>query len=670
MPSFTEGSLNVLALNNPGVYVGVQPPTPNPTIPSSNIEAFVGVASWGPVDSVVKFSSPAGCAIKLGVPQVRSFDIASYAEAAYQMGAAAAYAAVRVTDGTDTAATCALPNNAGEATAFYTGSLGNQIQIMFQPSAAAGGYSAIVSFPGLTAQRYDNIQQAVSAVDVTAGSGYAAVPSAAVAAPTGAAGAVPAVIQPTLAAVSGTVVAGGTGFAVNDTVTLGNGVVIKVLTVNSGAIATFSITNPGKIVSGAVPSTVGYQTATSGAGTGAKINLTWGLGTPTIVNPGYGYTAAPAIVLTGGSPTVAGSLTAVVSFWAALAYALANGTTQTGPSKLIIFTPGTSTAVPVTGTAYSFSGGTDGAAGVTEAELLGQDTAPRTGMYALRSSGFDAFTICDLVDETTWATQYAFAQSEAGLAVVADTEGDSIEQAVSDRSGAGVDSSYIWIIDGDYPTFYDTQLGYSRIINPCAIALGLLGNLSPEQSPINKELPAVIATISSQSGIIIADADESVAQNGGIDLIGQSVDLAEDYFSFLTGRNASSNSAANGVEYTRLTNFLVKLLEQNGKSVVGRLQSIQVNDPTRAAADATISSALQALASPNAGSNGYGMIDAFSTQCDLNNNPPNLQAMGFLFLYVKVRYLNVVRYFVVQLSGGGNVTVSVQSNQPSPSQFQ
>ena len=63
------------------------------------------------------------------------------------------------------------------------------------------------------------------------------------------------------------------------------------------------------------------------------------------------------------------------------------------------------------------------------------------------------------------------------------------------------------------------------------------------------------------------------------------------------------------------------------------------------------------------------MIDAWSVQCDLTNNPPALQARGYLFAYCTVRYLNEVRYFVVKLAGGGNVTVTTQSAPPSPTQF-
>jgi len=141
------------------------------------------------------------------------------------------------------------------------------------------------------------------------------------------------------------------------------------------------------------------------------------------------------------------------------------------------------------------------------------------------------------------------------------------------------------------------------------------------------------------------------------------------YYSFATGRNASSNTAANGIEYTRMTNFLIRTSQSKAAgSFVGRLQSIQPNDMTRAQAKALFDGLSAQLASPQVGLgiNGQGMIDIpWLVTCDLTNNPPNLQALGYLFLYWQVRYLNVVRYFVVKFMGGGNVTVNVQSTPPS-----
>ena len=70
------------------------------------------------------------------------------------------------------------------------------------------------------------------------------------------------------------------------------------------------------------------------------------------------------------------------------------------------------------------------------------------------------------------------------------------------------------------------------------------------------------------------------------------------------------------------------------------------------------------------GINGQGIIDTpWMVICDLTNNPPALQAQGYLFLYWQVRYLNVIRYFVVKFQGGGNVTVTAQSTAAVAAQF-
>jgi hypothetical protein len=203
-------------------------------------------------------------------------------------------------------------------------------------------------------------------------------------------------------------------------------------------------------------------------------------------------------------------------------------------------------------------------------------------------------------------------------------------------------------------------------VSPTAVYQGLVGNLSPEQSPINKALIGVSATQTSQTGVLTSDAEESVAQTGGVDFIGRSAALNQDFFSFMTGRNASSNTAANGDEYTRLTNFLIRSLEGAAtRNIVGKLQSIRADDPTRTKAAAVLNSFFADLASPEFGSDGYGMIDQFAVQCDERNNTPTTVARGFLFAYCAVRYLATVRYFVIKLAGGNNVSVTVQDRAPT-----
>ena len=227
---------------------------------------------------------------------------------------------------------------------------------------------------------------------------------------------------------------------------------------------------------------------------------------------------------------------------------------------------------------------------------------------------------------------------------------------------------------GDWPTFYDSYNGVSRLINPAAFGIGINGNLAPNQSPLNKPLHGISATQRSSLGQTYSETELSLINQGGIDVIMPPQQSPGGYyFSFATGRNASSNTAANGIEYTRMTNFLIRASQSKAAgSFIGKLQSIQPNDQTRTQAKALFDGFSAQLASPQVGTgiNGQGMIDTpWFVQCDLNNNPANLQALGYLFLYWQVRYLNVIRYFVVKFQGGGNVTVTAQSQPPSPSQF-
>lgn len=667
MPAFRDGTVNILGIVNPGVYVDQILPTPFLTGVPTNIEGVVGVGQWGPVGSAQFFSTPDDCAAIFGVPQVRTYDLPSYVQTAVQQGTGMGFCGVRVTDGQDAAATATVQSTGGTMTARYTGSRGNQIGVTFQSTPMSGAYAAIVSFPGRQPERFDNIMQALQSVTVVPGTGYTSVPAVTVSDPQAKVGGIKAQVNATLKVISATVGAGGTGYVTSDTVTLANGVILTV-TASAGVVTAATVTNPGSLASGNVPTNPVPVVSTSGSGTNATFTLVWGLGAPTIVSSGAGYSSMTLTLSSAGG--TGGTYTPVTSFWAALAYAINNGTPQRGRSKYVVFTAGSSTTAPTLNTSITLSGGKDGASGVTTAIMVGSDVLPRTGMYALRSTKCDAFALADVTDPTTWAAQLAFAISESMLAVTATASSDTIANAITTRTTNGIDDPSIWILEGDYPTVYDATNGLSRLVSPQAVALGLLGNLSPEQSPINKRLNAVIATQTSQTGVMTSDADEAQAQEGGIDFIGKSNALDQDFFSFMTGRNASSNTAARGIEYTRLTNFIIKSLEGSAaRSIVGKLQSVRADDPTRAKASAILNSFFAAMKDPASGSDGYGMIDDFAVQCDLNNNPPNLQALGFLFAYCTVRYLNVVRYFVIKLAGGGNVSVSVQQTQPTIAQF-
>lgn len=518
--TFLDGQQNLASLSVPGVYVDIIPPQPTIIGAPTNRQGLVGVASWGPLNAPQMFSTPDECASKLGVPIIRKYDLASYVWAATNVGKAIAFAGIRVSDGTDTAATVAVQTNCLTLTGKYTGTRGNLIKFRLIKGTAANSYSAIIAFPGRAPEVFNNIK----------GSGNA--------------------------------------------------------------------------------------------------------------------------------------------LWVAIAAAINGGNTERGPSNCVVAAAGAGTTAPTLDTDVTLTGGTDGAS-IADTNLIGSDVSPRTGMYALRRSGVDAFTLCDLSDATKWGAIDAFALSESCTAIVATTSGDTISSAVAARTTNGLDDFPTWLLVGDYPTFYDSQNGVSRLVSPAAFGIGILGNLSPELSPLNKQLRGISQTQTSQTGATYSDAELAIAENGGVDLIvGPPTTPGGDYYTFITGRNASSNGSANGIEYTRMTNFLARSFQSKAAgSIVGRMQSIRPDDQTRADAKALIDGFLASIQDPAMGSNGNGMIDQFYTQCDLSNNPPALQARGFLFLYAAVRYLNVVRYFVIKLAGGGNVQITTQLTPPTPAQF-
>ena len=188
MPVFTQGSANPAALTVPDVYVNVQAPPVGPVGGApSNILGIVGTANWGPVNSAMLVGYSQATAA-FGPVQNRARDLLTHTTIAGQNGASI-FALVRVTDGTDTAATSTIagataafwtavaaavnqgqgiqraPSNLVVATAAaaltltakYTGTRGNQLQAVFTTGSAANTFKLTLSLPGLVPETFDNI---------------------------------------------------------------------------------------------------------------------------------------------------------------------------------------------------------------------------------------------------------------------------------------------------------------------------------------------------------------------------------------------------------------------------------------------------------------------------------------------------------------------------------
>jgi|HubBroStandDraft_1064217.scaffolds.fasta_scaffold03884_5 hypothetical protein len=593
-----QGALNTTALIVPDAYVQIIPPAFNyfNGLPT-NIVGIVGTAAWGPVNTPVTIGSMQGYAQQFGALQNRKYDLGTQLATAVQQGANN-FRCVRVTDGSDTAAAVTL---------------------------------------GLAGT-----------------------------------------VTPTTA---------GTGNAVNDVLTLSNGVTVKVTAVASGGVTAAVVESLGVVTASATGLGVASST---GAGTGAVFSLsvvdqialtslyTGSLGnlTQVTLSAGSSSTAAtPSYKLTVAMPgvqevfdNIAGTGTGAAlwtSFWTNLANAVNNGITALrGPSRLIVAGAGTSPAAPLLGT-YSLAGGSDGAlspalgGNVTAATLVGQDSLPRKGMYALRTLGCSVAWLADADDDTQWANQVEFATSEFVYVIGTGPSADTISNALAAKQSAGIDSPWFKLIFGDWVYWSDTVNNVLRLVSPQGFIGGLLGNLAPQNSSLNKPMQGIVGTqktgpaANGNSAYAYADLQQLIG--GGIEVVANPCP-GGNYFGAQSGHNSSSDATRNTDAYTRLTDYISTSLGAASGVFVGQLQTAQQQLNAKAAINAFFQS-LQ-----DAGQIGTSSGSAaYNVTLDSTNNPAARVALGYEQADIQVSYLNVVEKFLVNFQGGGSVQIA--SNQ-------
>ena len=144
---------------------------------------------------------------------------------------------------------------------------------------------------------------------ITPGSGFTNVATVSLA-PSGGTGSGLQAVATSLKAVSATVVNQGTsGYAVSDTITLTNGVVLTVASVSSGKVATVTVSTPGSF-SGQVATNPVAQASTSGSGVGTPtFNVSYGINAAQITDSGN-YTVAPSMTVTDSAGGTGASIAA------------------------------------------------------------------------------------------------------------------------------------------------------------------------------------------------------------------------------------------------------------------------------------------------------------------------------------------------------------------------
>jgi len=509
MPVVQQGAINTTALLVPDLYVQIVPPqTQYLNGQPTNILGIVGTASWGPANSPTTVGNLAQYAAIFGPVMNRLYDLGTALACAVMQGAAN-FRAVRVTDGTDVAASIVALTNCITFTSKYSGTFGNGITVSVSAGSQANTQKVVVAAPGLVPECFNNI-----------GSG-----------------------------------------------------------------------------------------------------------------------------LTGNA------------LWVAIATAINTGTNALrGPSQIIVATAGVGVTAPAVAT-YTCTGGTDGVTTITSSVLLGVDTVPRKGMYALRNTQASVAMLCDASDSTSWTTQVAFGLSEGIYMIGVGPSGDTISNAATAKATAGIDSYAFKLLFGDWCYWLDTYNNTLRLVSPQAFIAGLLSNLSPEQSTLNKQLQGIVGTQKSYANQQYSSAELQQLAAAGIDIITNPVPGGA-YFGARFGHNSSSNPMVHGDNYTRMTNYIAYTLNGGMGMFIGKLQSPTV----RGQALATISSFLSNLEQQGMIGDANGGA-AFSVVLDKSNNPDSRVALGYMQADCKVKYLSVIEYFLINVEGGQSVQITKGQTQ-------
>lgn len=351
------------------------------------------------------------------------------------------------------------------------------------------------------------------------------------------------------------------------------------------------------------------------------------------------------------------------SFWTNLANAVNLGQgPQRGPSQLVVASAGGAIVAPA---AFSIAlsstnAGSDGASDVGVSGLVGIDIPPRSGMYALRGQGCGIAILADCDDPDYWTTQAEFGLEEGIYMILTGPAGDTIQNAVTVKQQAGLDSYAAKLMFGDWLWWSDQVNATIRLVSPQGFAAGRLANLSPEQSSLNKQLYSVIG--SQKSGApgsgqyaSYSSADLAVLLSAGIDLIANP-QPGGSYWGVRGGHNSSSNAAINGDNYTRLTNYIAATLAAGMGQYVGQVINADLFRRIRSTQLAFLQNMLgQGLLGSTDGSLPFSVI------CDTSNNPPSRTDLGYVQSDAQVEYQAINEKFIVNIEGGQTVQVSRQT---------
>ncbi len=443
-------------------------------------------------------------------------------------------------------------------------------------------------------------------------------------------------------------------------------------TVGGSATETVTLSNGGDLTAGPT------ETITLSTGTAATVGMTLtgiftgSLGNSIQANIALGSATGTFTTIINGPGNLAEYYPNLpgAGFFKALGQAINFGLSGVrGPSQIVRASLVNAAVGPPTPGLYTLSSGTDGRA-VSPANLLGTDSLPGTGIYALRQlkPNVGIAWIVGLTDSSVWAACLAFAQSEGTAFLATMPVGSSTSAALTEVSNNGIhDPSFTYVKDWIY--FFDPINGNARLVPPTAVIGGTCATLAPQISPSNKPVSLVIGTErfnqwTGQQPYTVSEVGQ--LESAGIMFVTQPVPGGA-YWGIRHGQTTSLLPVTQPFEWWRMTSYLARSFASVMGIFVGQNQSQQPNDPTRAAVRNQLNQFLQFLKSPSVGAgDGLGQIDDFSVVCTfaqngnagLGVNTPTSISQHYLFALVRVRYLSSIRFFVLSLQGGTTVVTA------------
>lgn len=163
MTIYAAGALNLAALIVPDLAVVVLPPDlAEINGVATNVLGVVGSASWGQKNSPVAFSDLAGGSREFGNLNARKYDLMTQVAAA-RVNGAADFRGIRVTDGTDAAASAVIGANGLTCTSIYTGSKANGDQVRIDAGSQANSYKVTILRADRTPEVFDNVAAGLAA---------------------------------------------------------------------------------------------------------------------------------------------------------------------------------------------------------------------------------------------------------------------------------------------------------------------------------------------------------------------------------------------------------------------------------------------------------------------------------------------------------------------------